>query len=91
MAKKLHHIEIHPAENGGHTVQHHFHHEMRRNRDSHVGMTMSAPEPEHHVFGPHEGHQMLAHVANHLQIPESGPAETEPDGDEESEGAEGGE
>ena len=72
MAKKLHHIEIHPAENGGHTVQHHYKEEMSRSRDAHAGMMMRHVEPEHHVFGPDEGHEMLAHVANHLNVPVEG-------------------
>lgn len=96
MAKKMHHIEIHPAENGGHTVQHHFHHEMRRSGSAHSGMMMDQPEAEHHVFGPDEGHEMLAHVANHLHIPTEGKKgrkdeeederdEAEPDEDEDDE------
>lgn len=81
MAEKTHHvirrIEIEPAENGGHTVTHHFretpHHSAKH------GIGMAYTEPEHHVFGPDEGHEMLAHVANHLEIPEP----KDDDGDEE--------
>jgi hypothetical protein len=58
-------IEIEPAENGGHTVTHHFH-----DTPSKKGLGSSYNDPEHHVFGEHEGHEMLAHVANHLKIAE---------------------
>jgi hypothetical protein len=58
--KRVRSIEIEPAENGGHTVTHHFT----------SGSTAAYAEPERHVFGAHEGHEMLAHVANHLEIPE---------------------
>lgn len=76
MAKELHKIEIVPAENGGHTVHHH-HREVRRDSKSHGGVAQTYHEPESHVFGPHEGHEMLAHVANHLKIeePEEGDEE----------------
>jgi len=89
MAKEIRRIEIEPAENGGHTVTHHFKESMRKSKDSHSGMAAQYHEPEHHVFGRSQGHEMLAHVANHLQIPESGPTETLPDENEESDGAEG--
>lgn len=69
MAKMLHHIEIHPAENGGHTVSHHYR-EMSRDPKAHSGVSMMHHEPETHVFGKEEGHDMLAHVANHLKIAE---------------------
>lgn len=89
MAKEIRRIEIEPAENGGHTVTHHYKESHSKNRNSHAGIATHYEEPEHHVFGKNQGHEMLAHVANHLAIPESGPTETEPDGDEESEGEEG--
>lgn len=54
--KKLHHIEIHPAKNGGHMVQHHYHHDMTYH------------EPEHHVFGPEQGEEMMAHVMKHAKV-----------------------
>jgi len=63
-------IEIKPAENGGHTVTHHMEAKMGRDHKSHSGMGYMPPEEEHHVFGKHEGHHMLAHVANHLGISE---------------------
>jgi hypothetical protein len=61
---ELHHLEIHPAKNGGHTVHHHF----MPKPASRSGAFMGPEEPEHHVFGPEEGHEMLAHVAHHLGI-----------------------
>jgi hypothetical protein len=63
-------IEIEPAENGGHTVTHHYKEEPRKNSRSHAGVAMEYHEPEHHVFGKEEGHEMLAHLANHLGIAE---------------------
>ena len=78
MAHKLHHMEIHPAENGGHMVMHHFAHSMSKN-----GAVMSMPEPERHVFGPEQGHEMLAHLANELKLKES--QDKEPTGEEEQE------
>lgn len=66
--KEIRRIEIEPAENGGHTVTHHFkdmpHHSSKN------GIGVSYTEPEHHVFGPEQGHDMLAHIANHLHVPE---------------------
>lgn len=75
MAKEIRRIEIEPAENGGHTVTHHYKEQVKRGRH---GESHHYVEPEKHVFGPEEGHEMLAHVANHLAIPE-----TEPDDDDE--------
>jgi len=65
---KIRRIEIEPAENGGHTVTHHFKESPTHSSKSGLGSTYV--EPEHHVFGPEQGHEMLAHVANHLEIPE---------------------
>ena len=68
MAKKeIRRLVIEPAENGGHTVSHEYKPMQREGRH---GMTESYVEPERHVFGADEGHEMLAHVANHLDIPE---------------------
>ena len=69
MAKEIRSIEILPAENGGHTVTHHYKEARREGKN---GAMPSYVESEHHVFGPEEGHEMLAHVANHLEIPERG-------------------
>lgn len=79
-SRKLLRIEIEPAENGGHTVRHHYKEESRRDSRSHSGIFVGHSEPEHHVFGPHEGHEMLAHVANHLNVPE--PDVNEDEGEE---------
>lgn len=73
-AKELHHVEITPAENGGHTVAHHFKYEGGEYH-----------EPEEHVFGKGEHEKMLAHVANALKLPE--PAEEEEEEGEEATGA----
>jgi hypothetical protein len=67
---ELRKMEIEPAENGGHTVTHHKKPKMSKDRHSHAGMSMGYEEPEHHVFGKDEGHEMLAHIANHLGISE---------------------
>ena len=67
MKKEIRRISIEPAENGGHTVTHEYHPMRREGRH---GMQESYVEPEKHVFGKDEGHEMLAHVANHLAIPE---------------------
>lgn len=56
-------MEIEPAENGGHMVTHYMKEQPSKN-----GM-MPYQEPEEHVFGADEGHDMLAHIANQLNIP----------------------
>jgi len=63
VAKEMMRIEIQPAENGGQVVTHH----MRETGSK--GMMQSYPPPETHVFGPGDGHGMLAHIATHLNIP----------------------
>lgn len=68
MAKKeIRRIEIEPAENGGHTVTHHF--KPREKASKGLSYEYDHPAPETHVFGKNEGHQMLAHVARNLDIP----------------------
>lgn len=66
--KVLRHVEIRHArgkggeEKGrGFIVTHHFEYQP--------GM-MGSHEPEEHIFGHDEGHDMLAHVANALGVPE---------------------
>ena len=66
--KEIHRIEIEPAENGGHTVTHHFKPTEKPGKG--LSYDYDRPRSETHVFGKGEGHEMLAHVANHLQIPE---------------------
>lgn len=63
MAKhEIRRMEIEPAENGGHMVTHYM-------KESPSKGGMAYQEPEKHVFGADEGHDMLAHIANHLEIP----------------------
>lgn len=69
--KELEHLRIHPSENGGHIVQHHFSSAERFH------------EPEHHVFAKGEGGKMLAHVGKMLGIPHSEEEIGEPEHDEE--------
>ena len=54
--KKLHHLEIHPAKNGGHMVMHHF------------ASDNGYQEPATHVFGPEQGEEMMDHVAKHAKV-----------------------
>jgi hypothetical protein len=53
-AKILEHIRVSEAENGGHSVEHHF--------------TSYDHPPETHVFGSDEGHKLVAHLAKHAHI-----------------------
>jgi hypothetical protein len=78
-------MEIRPAENGGHVVTHHMKAKMARDSKSHSGMAMGYSEPETHVFGKDEGHEMLAHVANHLHIKEMAKEESGGAGEQETE------
>jgi hypothetical protein len=78
MKKEIRRMTIEPAENGGHTVSHEYAPSQREGRH---GMIASYVEPEKHVFGANEGHAMLAHVANHLNIPESEEGQKEEDGE----------
>ncbi len=66
--KEIRWVEIEPAENGGHTVTHHY--KEMPTHSSKSGMGSSYVEPEAYVFGADEGHKMLAHVANTLEIAE---------------------
>ena len=68
MAKKrIDEVRIKPTDDGGHLVTHHYKDAQREGKH---GVQSSYVEPESHVFGPKDGHEMLAHVANHLEIPE---------------------
>ena len=72
MAEKvIRRIEIEPAANGGHTVTHHYKESVTHSKKN--GLMPRYEEPEQHVFGEGEGHEMLAHVANHLKIPAEKP------------------
>ena len=82
MAKmKMRRMMIEPAENGGHMVTHEMAPQM--SHSGKMGVGMAYKEPEKHVFGKEEGHEMLAHIANHLAIkePEEGETEEEADGE----------
>ena len=80
MAKKeVAHIRITPGENGGHEVAIEF---KRPKVDKHP---LAWQEDQRDHFGPKDGHHMLAHVANHLQIPDSADGDDGDDGDEEGE------
>jgi hypothetical protein len=68
MKKQIRRMEIEPAVNGGHTVTHSYRESPTHSAKN--GMGSSHVEPETHVFGPEDGHEMLAHVANHLNIKE---------------------
>lgn len=82
--KILRHVEIEPAANGGHTVRHHY--KEQPTHSSKMGMSSRYVEPESFTFGPEQGHEMLAHVANHLHIPAEKPEEREGGEDEDGEG-----
>ena len=84
MAKEIRRMTIEPAFGGGHIVTHDY--KPTQHQGKH-GMNESYVEPEQHVFGPGEGHAMLAHVANHLNIPES--EEGESKAEDKAEGAAG--
>lgn len=55
--KKLDHMRVEEAENGGHTVTHHFTHYEHN--------------PEQHVFGKGEGNELLMHIAKHGNVDHS--------------------
>lgn len=80
--KSIRSMEIEPAENGGHTVTHRY--KGMPHHSSTMGMSMAYQEPESHVFGANEGHEMLAHIANHLAIPEEHEME-EPEAEDKEE------
>jgi hypothetical protein len=82
-------MEIKPAENGGHVVTHHMKPKMGRDSKAHSGMAMGYSEPETHVFGKDEGHEMLAHVANHLSIPELHESESDEKDNDDGVGKDG--
>lgn len=46
--KELDHIRVYRAENGGHTIEHHFKNLMQ--------------EPERHAFGPEQGDEAMDHI-----------------------------
>lgn len=70
-------IEIHPADNGGHTVETSFHPKKTKSQAFH-----EYEEPKKAVFGKNQHEEMIDHVREHLGIPDDG-GEGEPAGDEE--------
>ena len=72
--KKLHHLEIHPAKNGGHMVMHHF------------AGNGGYQEPATHVFGPEQGAEMMAHVMKHAKVQMDAEEKGEPSGMKDEEG-----
>jgi len=54
MPKKIDHIEIHEADNGGHILRH-----IHTNYDH---------PPEEHVFSPDQGHALVQHLMKHSNI-----------------------
>lgn len=70
-AKVLDHLKIQEAENGGHTITHHF--------------TSYEHEPETHVFGKEQGEEAMMHIAKHANISE--PVEHEQAKEKEETGA----
>jgi hypothetical protein len=75
LSHEVHHMEIHRSENGGHMIVHHFHPLSHGLDGGGVAMNYAvAPGgesfgevkmPEHHVFGPEQGEEAMAHVAEH--------------------------
>ena len=82
MANELTKIEIEPSTNGGHIVTHRMKAKMRLDLRSHSGVSQYV-EPEQHVFGKDEGHEMLRHLAEHLTIAEPKGAKEEDEEDDE--------
>lgn len=59
--KKLSHLEVREAENGGHVITHHY-----------VNDGMTFHKPVDHVYGADEGDMALSHIAKHAHINSSG-------------------
>jgi len=73
-------MEIEPAENGGHTVTHHW---KPMQREGKHGIQETYVEPESHVFGAGEGKKMMAHISDHLGIKAGKESKEEPEMEEE--------
>ena len=70
--RKLSHLEVRKAKNGGHIVRHHF--------------ANFEHEPEEHTFGADEGEAMIAHVSKHMGVKAEAKEEAaEPEEEEEGE------
>lgn len=74
-------MEIEPSENGGHMVTHHM--KAMPTHSAKMGIGSAYQEPEKHVFGKGEGHEMLAHIANNLGIKEMDEGQPEENEEEE--------
>lgn len=89
--KKVAGILIEPAEGEGKGFNGavvHVHHHPNEREGKH-GMVSTPIEPDHKMFGATEGHDLLAHVANHLAIPEMDEHEAVDDEEEESKESKG--
>lgn len=75
-AGKFHHLEVHPAQEGG-AVVHHFH--------EHPDGFGTREHGEAAAFGSDDGHKLAAHIAKHIGISMPGKAETESAEPEEAE------
>jgi hypothetical protein len=74
------HLFIHPSDNGGHTVAHHYAEEggtaggrltlapLSHGDNPVLGSLHLGPASEVHSFGPSEHKDMISHVAQHLGI-----------------------
>jgi hypothetical protein len=60
-------IEIHPADNGGHTVETSFH-----PKETTSAAFSEYEEPKKAVFGKNQHEEMIDHVRQHLGIPDDG-------------------
>lgn len=69
MPKKVMEVRIKRAENGGHTVEHHF--------GGGAGGNYAYREPTSAAFGSGQGAEMLAHVANKMGVKMAGGTESE--------------
>lgn len=71
--KEFSHMEIHPGEDGGAVVTHHF--------------TSYEHKPEMHPFSDGDGHKLAAHIEKHIGIAMPGKSvakEDEPEEEEEN-------
>lgn len=81
--KKISHIQIKKAKNGGHIVTHHY-------ENDGGGMVMGPyRSPEDHSFGSDEGHKLITHVGKVMGVNPGGqdtPGEHDPAVDDENDG-----
>ena len=79
MAKKLHHMEIHPGENGSHVVEHHMTRDLTHKSGS--GVMYEEPEVKKHAFGGDSHAEMLHHIAKELNLKHKLVEDTDDDGE----------